>query len=117
MKEATGVISNRQIATTMTTSATTMSTTMSTTTMPPKVVGLCVFVFDVDYFKILFVITNWKYYLFLKRNFPGNDIPGQGYGNVASYFDCCNICANNPSCTAFSYSSLDRYCWLKNPSN
>lgn len=51
----------------------------------------------------------------IDSNFPGNDLPGQGYGNVASYLDCCNICGSNPLCTAFSYSVVDRYCWLKNP--
>lgn len=49
-------------------------------------------------------------------NYPGNDIPNQGFGSVASQQDCCNLCGANPGCTAYSYSSADKYCWLKNPS-
>ncbi len=51
----------------------------------------------------------------IDSNYPGNDIPGQGYGNVPTYLDCCNLCGANPACTAFSYSVNDKYCWLKNP--
>ena len=48
-------------------------------------------------------------------NYPGNDIPNQGFGSVASSTDCCNLCGANPSCTAYSYSPADKYCWIKNP--
>ncbi len=48
-------------------------------------------------------------------NYPGNDLPNQGFGNVASSADCCNLCGANPACTAYSYSPADKYCWIKNP--
>ena len=52
-----------------------------------------------------------------KTNYPGNDIPNQGFGNIATFQDCCNLCGANSGCTAFAYSTADRYCWLKSPSN
>jgi hypothetical protein len=98
----TGVKNSSSIATTTPAQTVTLTTAASTTTVSTVTattgttrVAICLPTLDVNY--------------------PGNDIPNQGFGDIANFQDCCNLCGANPSCTAFAYSTVDRYCWLKNP--
>lgn len=90
---------------TTTTTTTTATTTTTPTTVTQPTTGATV---------TRLAVCNDQ----LDTNFPGNDLTNNGnivaFPNVPTYTDCCNICAANPSCTAYSFLNSTLFCWLKN---